>query len=111
MKDNLGLSKEAAKKLFQRSKASDPKRLLTQLPDLVRTTVQIATFKATVKRTTTHRHLYLPKDYSGSPTTSIYTPWTEAEALSHLATGWGEGAITELRLEYLYGPEPEVSGE
>jgi len=27
-----------------------------------------------------------------------------------LATGWGEGAITELKLEYLYGPEPEVSG-
>ena len=57
------------------------------------------------------QHLFLPKDYSGSPTTSIYTPWTEAEVLSHLATGWGEGAITELKLEYLYGPEPEVSGE
>jgi hypothetical protein len=40
MQDNLGLSKGATKKLFQRSKASDPKRLLTQLPTLVRTTVQ-----------------------------------------------------------------------
>jgi len=38
-------------------------------------------------------------------------PWTEAEVLTHLATGWGEGAISELKLEYLYGPEPEVSGE
>ena len=46
-----------------------------------------------------------------SPTTSIYTPWTEAEVLSHLTSGWGEGAITEFNLEYLYGPEPEVSGE
>ena len=60
---------------------------------------------------TTHQHLYLPKDYSGSPTTSIYAPWTEAEVLAHLATGWGEGAISNLKLEYLYGPEPEVSGE
>ena len=111
MKDNLGLSKGAAKKLFQRSKASDPKRLLTQLPTLVRTTTQIATFKAGDKRKTTHQHLYLPKGYSGSPTASLYTPWTEPEVLSHLATGWGEGAITELKLEYLYGPEPEVSGE
>ena len=111
MQDNLGLSKGAAKKLFQRAKASDPKRLLTQLPTLVRTTAQIATFKAGDKRTTIHQHLYLPKDYTGSPTTSIYTPWTESEVLTHLATGWGEGAITELRLEYLYGPEPEVSGE
>ena len=111
MQDNLGLSKGAAKKLFQRSKASDPKQLLTQLPTLVRTTAQIATFDAKVNRTSTHRHLYLPKDYSGSPTTSIYTPWTEAEVLSHLTAGWGEGAITELKLEYLYGPEPEVSGE
>ena len=48
---------------------------------------------------------------SGSPTTSIYTPWTEAEVLSHLTTGWGSDAITELKLEYLYRPEPEVSGE
>ena len=55
---------------------------------------QIATF-AKCKRKTTHRHLYLPKDYSGSPTASLYTPWTEAEVLSHLATGWGEGAISE----------------
>ena len=64
-----------------------------------------------IKRKTTHRHLYLPKDYSGSPTSSIYTRWTEAEVHSHLATGWGEGAISDLKLEYLYGPEPEVSGE
>ena len=111
MRPDLGLSKEAIKKLVQRSKASDPKRLLAQLPDLVRTTTQIATFKAGAKRKTIHQHLFLPKDYSGSPTTSIYTPWTEAEVLSHLTTGWDEGAITELRLEYLYGPEPEVSGE
>ena len=58
MQDNFGLSKGAAKKLFQRSKASDPKRLLTQLPTLVRTTVQIATFKAGNERKTPHRHLY-----------------------------------------------------
>ena len=56
-------------------------------------------------------HLFLPKDYSGSPTTSLYTPWTEAEVLTHLTAGWGEGVINELRLEHLYGPEPEVSGE
>ena len=111
MQDNLGLSKGAAKKLFQRSKATDPKRLLSQLPVLVRTASQIATFKAGAKRKTTHQHLFLPKDYSGSPTSSLYTPWIEAEVLSHLATGWGEGAITELQLEYLYGPEPAVSGE
>ena len=42
---------------------------------------------------------------------SLYTPWSEAEVLSHLAIGWGEGAITGLKLEYLYGPEAEVSGE
>ena len=85
--------------------------IISQPPDLVRTTVQIATFKATVKRTTTHQHLYLLKDYSGIPTTSIYTPWTEAEVLSHLTIGWREATINELKLEYLYGPEPEVSGE
>ena len=64
-----------------------------------------------IKRTTTHRHLYLPKDYSGSPPTSIYTEWTDEEAEAYLTTGWGEEAITEFDLEYLYGPEPEVSGE
>ena len=113
MRPDLGYAGAKARMLYQpdRSKASDPKQLLTQLPVLVRATTQIATFAAKVKRTTTHRHLYLPKDYSGSPTASIYTPWTESEVLTHLTTGWGEGAITELTLEYLYGPDPEVSGE
>jgi hypothetical protein len=113
MRPDLGYAGASSRKLFQsdRSKASDPKRLLTQLPDLVRTTTQIATFKAGDKRKTIHHHLFLPKDYSGSPTTSLYTPWTEAEVLAHLTTGWGEGAISELKLEYLYGPEPAVSGE
>ncbi|MDB4031197.1 hypothetical protein N9482_06410 [Planktomarina temperata] len=113
MRSDLGYAGAKARMLFQpdRSKASDPKRLLTQLPALVRTTTQIATFDVKVKRTSTHRHLYLPKDYSGSPTTSLYTPWTEAEVLAHLATGWGADAISDLKLEYLYGPEPEVSGE
>ena len=113
MSDFGGYAGASARKLFQadRSKASDPKRLLTQLPTLVRTTVQIATFDAKVKRKTTHQHLYFPRDYSGSPTASLYTPWTEAEVLAHLTAGWGEGAITELKLEYLYGPEPKVSGE
>ena len=49
--------------------------------------------------------------FFGSPTTSIYTPWTDEEAEDYLTTSWGEGAITEFNLEYLYGPEPEVSGE
>ena len=39
-------------------------------------------------------------------TTSIYTEWTKKEAEAYLNTGWGEGAITEFNLEYLYGPEP-----
>ena len=47
----------------------------------------------------------------GSPTVSLYTPWTEAEVLSHLTAGWGQDNISDLKLEYLYGPEPEVSGE
>ena len=64
-----------------------------------------------IKRTTTHRHLYLPKDYSGSPPTSIYTEWTDEEAEAFLTTGWSEGAITEFNLEYRYGTETEVSGE
>jgi len=60
---------------------------------------------------TTHQHLFLPKDYSGSPTTSLYTPCTDAEVLAHLEQGWGVGSITDLQLDYLYGPDPEVSGE
>ena len=81
------------------------------LPDLLQTNTQIATFKAGDKRITLHQHLFLPKDYSGAPTLSLYTPWTEAEVLSHLTAGWGQDAITDLKLEYLYGSEPEVSGE
>ena len=45
---DLGYAGASARKLFQsdRSKASDPKRLLTQLPELIRTDTQIDTFKA-----------------------------------------------------------------
>ena len=81
------------------------------LPDLLQTTIQIATFKAGDKRKTLHQHLFLPKDYSGSPTVSLYTPWTEAEVLSHLTAGWGQATISDIKLEYLYRAETEVSGQ
>ena len=61
MRPDLELSKEAIKKLVQHSKALDPKRLLTQLPYLVRTATQIATFKAGDKRKTIQQHLFLPQ--------------------------------------------------
>ena len=114
MRPDLGYAGASARKLFQadRSKASDPKRLLTQLPELVRTATQVATFKAGDKRKTTHQHLFLPKNYSGEPVASVYTSWTIPEAEAYLTTGWGEGAITDLALEYLYRPDTDgVSGE
>lgn len=49
-------------------------------------------------------HLFLPIDYLGSPTVSLYTPWTEAEVLAHLKKGWG--TVTDLHLDYPNGPEP-----
>ena len=58
-----------------------------------------------------YRHLLLPKNYTGSPTSSVFTPWTLTEVETHLATGWGPEAIEDLQLEFLYGPEPKVSGE
>ena len=111
MRPDLELSKEAIKSLYRRSKSNEPKSVITQLPDLIRTVTQIATFEAGDKRKTTHQHLFLPKDYAGSPTVSLYDPWTEAEVLAHLEQVWGVGEITDLKLDYLYGPEPEVSGE
>jgi len=113
MRPDLGYAGAKARMLYQpdRSKASDPKRLLTLLPGLLRTVAQIATFKAGDKCKTLHQHLFLPKDYSGSPTVSLYTPWTEAEVLSHLTAGWGQNTISDLKLEYLYGSEAEISGE
>ena len=57
------------------SKTFDPKRLLTLRPVRVRTKVQIAPFMAGDKRKVTHQLLFLPKDYSGSPTASIFTPF------------------------------------
>lgn len=103
MRPDLGYSEDAAKKVFQRSKASDPKALLKQLPPLFRNSVQIATFKAGDKRKTEHVHLFLPKGYSGDPHAATYDPWTEEEVLRHLEKGWGERSVFNLRLEFLYG--------
>ena len=111
MRPDLEMSREAIKSLFRRSNADEPKSLMLMLPDLLQTTTQIATFKAGDKRKTLHQHLFLPKDYSGSPTVSLYTPWTDAEVLSYLTDGWGQDAISDLKLEYLYRAETEVSGE
>ena len=111
MRTDLEMSKEAIKSLFRRSSADEPKSLMLMLPDLLQTTTQIATFKAGDKRKTTHQHLFLPKDYSGSPTVSLYTPWTEAEVHDHLTAGWGQDTKSDLKLEYLFGPEAESSGE
>ena len=69
MRPDLELSKEAIKSLYRRSKFNEPKSVISQLPDLIRTAAQLATFKAGDKRKTIHQHFFLPKDYSGSPTT------------------------------------------
>ena len=64
-----------------------------------------------LRRKTTHQHLFLPKNYSGNPTESVFTPSTLAEVETHRVNGWGEGSIKELQLEFIYGPELEVSRE
>ena len=53
----------------------------------------------------------MSEDVTPLTSASTYTEWTDKEAEAYLTSGWGEGAITELNLKYLYGPEPEVSGE
>jgi hypothetical protein len=72
----------------------------------------MATFKAGIKRKTTHSHLFLPKNYSGDPSASVFNHHTEAEVLSFLETGWGIGNVEDLQLSFLHGSEdqPEVSG-
>ena len=59
------------------------------------------------KRKTTLSHLFLPKEYSGDPYTSVFTHHTEAEVLSLLETGWGMGNVEDLQLSFLYGPEDQ----
>jgi len=107
LRPDLELSNEAAKKVVQRSKASNPKSLLFTLPTLVRTSTMMATFKAGNKRKTTHSHLFLPKSYSGDPYASVFTPYIEAEVLSFLETGWGIDKVEDLQLSFLYSPEDQ----
>jgi hypothetical protein len=52
-------------------------------------------------------HLFLPKEYTGDPYASVFTPHTEAEVLSFLETGWGIGSVEELQLSFLYDPEDD----
>ena len=112
MRPDLGYFGDAARQLFQpdRSKASDPKRLVFALPSLMKASVQIAVFKAGDKRKTEQKHLFLPKEFDGDQTSAILTPWTDQEVLEHLEAGWGAGAIFDLELQFLFEGEPEVSG-
>jgi len=59
---------------------------------------------------TTHQHLFLPKNYSGNPTASKFTPWTDEEILDHLTAGWQDEAISDLEVRFLFEGTPEVSG-
>lgn len=110
MHPNWKLSLDSAKKAITRSSAIDPRQLRAMLPSLLRTTAQLATFKATRVRKTTHQHLFLPKNFSGNPTASTFTPWTEEEIREHLTAGWQEEAITDLEVRFLFEGTPEVSG-
>jgi|TARA_B110000503_G_scaffold39185_1_gene64539 hypothetical protein len=68
----------------------------------------IAIFQAGNKRKTSHSHLSLPKNYSGDPYSSVCTPYTEAEVLAYLETGWGGiSNVEDLRLSFMYGPEDD----
>ncbi len=100
----LGLSKAAAKKVLHRAGASEPQRILRSLPDPLKPTTQIATFKAGEKRKSAHSHLFLPKNYSGAPNSAaFFTPWAPADAAAHLEDkGWGAGAISVLKIRYVY---------
>jgi hypothetical protein len=111
MRPDLGYFDDAARQLFQpdRSKASDPKRLVFALPSLMKASVQIAKFKAGDKRKKEHKHLFLPKGFDGDQTSAILTPWTDQEVLEHLEAGWGAGAILDLELQFLFEGRPEVS--
>ena len=59
------------------------------------------------KRKTFPNRFILPKEYTGHPYASTFTPHTEAEVLSFLETGWGIDNISDLELSFLYGPEDE----
>ena len=62
MRPNLEILKETIKSLFSRSKAKQPKSLKLMLQDLLQNTAPLAALKAGDKRTTSHQHLFLPKD-------------------------------------------------
>lgn len=103
MRPDLGYSGASARQLFQpdRSKASDPLRLIYALPTLAKSSVQIAHFRAGDVQKRQHKHLFLPRDYDGAPNSATYTPWTEQEVLEHLEVGWGEGGVSDLAVEFL----------
>lgn len=107
MRPDLKLTVEAARSMFRRSKASDPKRMLFTLPDLTRTSAQVATFRAGYPRRTAQEHLFLPKGYTGEPTAAVFTVWSKEEVSAHLEAGWGRGNVSDLELKFLYKGEPE----
>ena len=100
IRPDLGYVGAKAPMLFQpdRSKVSDPKDLLSSLPALVRISTIVTTHKFGNKRKTIHSHLFLPKNYSRDPYSSIFTPYTVAEVLSLLESGWGIGNVEDLWL-------------
>lgn len=103
MRPDLGYEGASARQLFQpdRSKASDPMRLIYALPTLAKSSVQIATFRAGDVQKRQQSHLFLPRGYDGDPNLATFTPWSESEVLEHLEVGWGDGGVSDLEIEFL----------
>jgi hypothetical protein len=68
------------------------------------------TYPNMIKRLTInycYHHLFLSKNYTCSPTHSVFTPWALAEVQANLETGNREGAIED---GFCYAP-PQASSE
>ena len=111
MRPDLELNEAAITKMVQRSNASDPKRMVFALPDLVKATTQIARFKAGSPRMTKQQHLFLPKDFEKRLSTALFSPWTQQQVLEHLETYWGMGNVHDLTVEFLFIAKPQVSAK
>ncbi|MFC6637573.1 hypothetical protein GV827_18065 [Sulfitobacter sp. JBTF-M27] len=103
LRSDLGYNESAARKVVARSNASNPAKMLSALPELVRACAFLSTYRAGDAKKTKQKHLFLPKNFKvywpeklGKPLEIDLKLWTNEEILEHLEAGWGQGNVEEL---------------
>jgi hypothetical protein len=107
LRPDLARNDDAARMKIKRSNVTSKEAMAKILPDLVHTSVFVATYKAGETRRTEHQHLFLPQVTSSRDGFVLGAMPRPDDVRSMLEDGWG--GIDDLNIAFWFQPGGEES--